>query len=226
MSTLSHSTSRELTRKIAALAMLAAMAFIVSLIRIPAIAFLRYEPKDVIITIAGFLYGPMAVIPISIAVSFIEMITVSDTGPLGMMMNIIATCSFACTASFIYKKWRTHTGAAVGMMCGIIVNVPVMLLWNYLVTPFHMGVYREVVVAMLVPVFLPFNVVKGALTTAMTMMLYKPVRAALKKSRLLPAEVSASQKSSKVNVGALIASAFVLLTGVLVILSWQGIIFR
>jgi len=224
MSTLSHSTSRELTRRIAVLAMLAAMAFIVSLIRIPAIAFLRYEPKDVIITIAGFLYGPMAVIPVSIAVSFIEMVTVSDTGPIGMMMNIIATCSFACTASFIYKKWRTLTGAATGLICGIVVNVPVMLLWNYLVTPFHMGVSREVVVAMLVPVFLPFNVVKGALTAAMTMILYKPVRTALAKSGLLPILDTTSVKKSKVNIGVLIVSVFVLISAVLAILSWQGVI--
>ncbi|MCL2366202.1 MAG: ECF transporter S component [Oscillospiraceae bacterium] len=224
MQTLSHSRSQELTKKIAVLAMLSAVAFIFSLIRIPTVAFLRYEPKDVIMVIGGFLYGPMAVIPMSIVVSFVEMLTVSDTGPIGMIMNIIATCSYACTASFIYKRWRTFQGAAVGLILGIVVNVPVMLLWNYFVTPFHMGVAREVVVQMLVPVFLPFNVVKGSLTAAMTMILYKPIRSALVKSRLMPVSASSVARSSKVSFGVVLVSAFVIITCAVVVLSWQGVI--
>ena len=38
-----------------------------------------------------------------------------------------------------------------------------MLLWNYLITPIYMGMDREeIVVPMLIPVFLPFNLVKAA----------------------------------------------------------------
>ena len=41
------------------LALLASIAYLmVSLIRIPVVMFLKYEPKDVIITIGGFLFGP------------------------------------------------------------------------------------------------------------------------------------------------------------------------
>jgi len=211
-------------RKITALSILVALAFIVALVRIPVVLFLRYEAKDVIITMGGFIYGPLAVIAMSVVLSFLEMITVSDTGPIGMMMNIIATCSFACTASLIYRKWRTLTGALVALVAGIMVNVPVMLLWNYLITPIHLGHPRPVVAAMLLPVFLPFNLIKGALNAALIMLLYKPVRAALLKARLLPAQDSPVKATAKVNIGTVIASAFVLVTCVLVILSWRGLI--
>jgi riboflavin transporter FmnP len=70
----------------------------VALVRIPVVLFLKYEPKDVVITIGGFLLGPMASLIISALVSLIEMFTISDTGPIGCLMNLLSTCSFACTA--------------------------------------------------------------------------------------------------------------------------------
>ena len=66
------------------LALLAAIAYLmVTFIRIPVVMFLKYEPKDVIITIGGFLFGPMASFVVSLLVSLIEMVTISDTTPEG-----------------------------------------------------------------------------------------------------------------------------------------------
>ena len=85
------------TRKTVLLAMLAAIAYMmVALIRIPVVLFLSYEPKDVAVTIGGFLMGPMAAFIISATVSLLEMVTISQTGPIGAIMNLISTCSFAC----------------------------------------------------------------------------------------------------------------------------------
>ena len=61
-----------------------------------------------------------------------------------------------------------------------------MLLWNYLITPIYQKVPRDVVAAMLPTVFLPFNLVKGGLNMAITLLLYKPVVTALRKARLAP----------------------------------------
>jgi len=217
------------TRKLTVLAMLTALAFIVALVRIPTgLLFFRYEAKDVIITIGGFIYGPSAVIAMSIVLSYIEMMTVSDTGYFGFIMNVIATCTFAGTAALVYKKWRTITGAAVGLIAGIMVNVPVMLMWNYFILPLFMpAVTREQALAMLVPVILPFNLIKGILNSALIMMLYKPLRNALDKARILPRSTnldSQTPKSTKMNVGVLLISVFAVVTCVLFILSWRGII--
>ena len=50
-----------------------------------------------------------------------------------------------------------------------------MMFWNYLITPLHMGYPREAVAELLIPVFLPFNLLKGGLNTGITLVLYKPV---------------------------------------------------
>lgn len=175
------------TDKMVTMAMLCTLAYVVMYFcRIPIWSFLKYDPKDVVIVIAGFIYGPLSACLISLVVSVLEMLLVSETGPIGMIMNVLSTCAFACTASFIYSKTRTKTGAIVGLAAGIAVVVPVMLLWNYIVTPLYMEMTRELVAGMLVPIFLPFNIFKGGLNMAITLMLYKPIITALRKANLLP----------------------------------------
>ena len=227
--------SKTKTQKLTALAMMSALAFLLTLLfRIlpipafmPAAPFLDYEPKDVIIVIGGFLFGPLSVVGMSVVVSFLEM-PFSGTGLIGVIMNVLSTCAFACTAAFIYKRWRTLTGAAVGLTVGVIILTAVMVLWNYLLTPLYTTAPREVVVTMLLPVFLPFNLIKGTLNAALTIMLYKSVKTALDKSRLLPSDDAQTDevqvKTVKVNIGALLVSALILITCILVILSWRGII--
>jgi len=46
----------------------------------------------------------MASFCVSVIVSTIEMMTISETGILGCIMNILSSCSFAGVASAIYKK--------------------------------------------------------------------------------------------------------------------------
>jgi len=232
------------TRKLAILALLAALAYVIMVYgRIPVLTvppFLKYDPKDVIFVIGGFLFGPLSVLAMSVVVSFIEMITVSETGIIGFGMNVMSTCAFACTAAFIYKKLHTLKGAIIGLVAGWIAMAVVMVLWNYIITPIYLASLshgfsdmealsesvnqiRPGVASMLIPVFLPFNLLKGGLNAAITMLVYKPVRAALSKSRLLPAPPSDRPKS-KLNAGVMLVSAFMLITGILIILIYQGII--
>ena len=128
------------TRTIVSLAMLTGIAYIVMLVSklMPSVMFLDFDFKDVVICIGGFTFGPSAAAIISILVAFIEMITISTTGPIGFIMNALATCAFCCTASFIYKKMHTKKGAVLGLACGVVCLVVVMLLWNYLITPLYM----------------------------------------------------------------------------------------
>ena len=214
------------TKKLTVLAMLTALAFIVAIVRIPVGLFIfRYEAKDVIIVMGGFIFGPMAVIAMSIVLSFLEMMMLSDTGWIGFFMNVIATCSFACPAAAIYKWRRTISGAALALVVGIAVNVPVMLLWNYLIVPiFAPNIEREQVIGMLVPIFLPFNLIKGGLNAALAMILYKPIRIALDKSRMLPISSDPTAGKQKISLGVLLVSLFVLVTCILIILSWRGVI--
>lgn len=203
------------------LAMLAAIAFLlVALIRIPVVMFLSYEPKDVVIAIGGFLLGPMASFVISLVVSFLEMVTISSTGPIGAVMNLLSTCSFACTAAVIYKRKRTLGGAVIGLLSGSVAMVGVMLLWNYLITPLYMtGTSRSDIAAMLIPVFLPFNALKAGFNTALTLLLYKPLVSALRKTGLVE---NRQTKPGTSKAGLYLLAFLLLATCVLLLLVYQG----
>lgn len=209
------------TRKLTMLGMLGALAFLaVALIRIPVVQFLKYEPKDVVITIGGFIFGPLEAALLSVVVSLVEMVTISDTGIIGCVMNILSTCAFACTASLIYKRNHTLKGAVIGLAVGCALTTAVMILWNYLITPLYMGLPRESVAAMLVPVFLPFNLLKGVLNGGVTLLVYKPLINALRRAGLL--ESSTGKGSGRYNVGLILVALAVIATCVLLVLVWQG----
>ena len=210
------------TKRITAIGMLCAITYVTMVVgRIPIILFLKYDPSDVIVTLGGFIWGPMTSCIVSVIVATLEMITVSDTGILGCIMNIVQTLSFACTASIIYKKKHTLSGALIGLASGWLITVIVMLLWNYLVTPLYMGYPREAVVELLLPAFLPFNLLKGGLNASIIFLLYKPIVTALRKSGY----ISTLEKDTRQqHTGLLILANFIIVTCVLIILSMNGII--
>ena len=210
------------TRELTTLAMLTAIAYaLVCCVHINIVLFLKYEPKDVIIAIGGFLMGPSAVLITSAVVSLIEMFTISDTGIIGCVMNFLSTCAFALPAALIYKRRHTMSGAIAGLVTGTVVMVSTMLLWNYLITPLYMtGTSRSDIAGMLMPVFLPFNLLKAGLNSSFILLLYKPLVVSLRKAGLLPA--TGSMGGAK--LGVTVFAAMLLLACVLYVLVLRGII--
>lgn len=211
------------TKKLSTIGMLCAIAYVLAVVgRIPLVLFLKYDPKDIIIAISGLIFGPLTSFLIALVVSLVEMVTISENGIIGCSMNIISSCSFACTAAFIYKRKHKLSGALFGLFCGCSCQVVVMMLWNYLIAPIYMGYPREAIVELLIPAFLPFNLIKGGLNAAITMLLYKPIVTALRRSNL----VESKQDSGKVriNIGVLLVALLMLMTCVLLMLSFNNII--
>ncbi len=197
------------TKRLTLMAMFAAMAYVLAAVgRIPisSVDFLKYDPKDVILAICGFSMGPLPCALVTIAASLIEMITVGTTGLIGFIMNVLASASFACVAAAIYARKHTLSRAIIGLMSGVIMMTVMMLLWNYLITPMYMGYPREAIAAMLGPVFLPFNLIKGGINAAITMLIYKSVSRALHSMHMLPDAADAPRKDSSVMWTAIVSA--------------------
>ncbi len=210
-------------RRLTAMAMLTALSYIaVALIRIPVVMFLSYEPKDVLLAIGGFLFGPIPGMVMCIAVSLVEMVTISSTGPIGMVMNCLSSCLFVGTAAFIYNRKKTLPRAIMGLVIGALLMTGGMLIWNYLITPLYMHTPRAAVAEMLLPVFLPFNLLKGGLNAAFTMLLYKSAASTLRAAKLLPREEKNTPISRRLPVTAI---ALMIITAlILALLTWRGIL--
>ena len=216
--------SSQQLRNLTLMAMFVALAYAaVAFVRIPVMLWLSYEPKDVFLTIGAFLIGPIAGVIMTVVVALIEMITISNTGIIGFVMNVFSSCLFVCTASIIYHRKRTLSGALIGLVSGALLATGGMILWNYLITPLYMeNTTREQVARMLVPLFLPYNLLKSGLNATLTMLLYKSTASALRAARLLPkAETTTSAKK---HIPVILNSLLVLAALILALLVWKGII--
>lgn len=210
------------TKKITTVGMLCAMALVVNLLIrfpiVPSVSFLNYDPKDIVIVIGGFIYGPAVCFIMSTITSVLEIMFRGGT-ILDVLMNMISTCTFAVTAAYFYKKNHTKKGAIIGLVLGILACAISMLLWNYVVDPIYFQMPRDAVVAMLPAIFL-FNVLKCGMNTGVTIFLYKPIVNILRRTNL----VDKSENEHSASRDMLILGIFIIISVICLILGFQGII--
>lgn len=177
-------------KQIAAAGVFCAFAFVLTnlgnIIPIRFAGFLSFDPKDAMIVMAGFAIGPWAAVGITFACALLELITISTTGIIGFVMNVISSLCFALVPAILYKKNRSFKSAIIGLAISSAVTVAAMLLWNALITPLYMKVPREAVLDMLLPVFLPFNLLKCLINTSIVVFFYKHIMKVLRKIKLIP----------------------------------------
>ena len=97
----------------------------------------------------------------------------------------------------------------------------VMLIWNYIITPMYMTISREAIADMLLPVFLPFNLIKGSINASIAMLLYKPTIKALKTTRLMDGD---DKSDGGVKFFVIAVSVLILISCILAVLIIKGII--
>ena len=201
-------------KKTASIAMLSALAFLARLVfKIP-VSFLTFDIKDTVIALGGLVFGPVSGVVIALVVSLVEMI-ISETGPIGFVMNFVSSAVFAGVASLIYKFKRTFNGAIIGLYSAVAATTAVMLLMNVLLTPIYQGVPRSAVIAMLPTLFLPFNFAKTLLNAAIVMLIYKPVVVAFRKAKIVEGKAM-DIKFGKQSVITIIISSVSLIAAVVI----------
>ncbi|MBQ7319204.1 MAG: ECF transporter S component [Clostridia bacterium] len=172
------------TKRMVAIAMFAALAYACVFVLHIKVAFLTFDAKDAIITVAGLFFGPGAAAALSLLVATLELITISDTGLYGFLMNFASSATFSVLASLVYKYRKTMNGALAGLGCSVLGTTAVMLGLNLVVTPLFLGGTAADVAAMIPTLLLPFNLIKAVLNASLVLVLYKPIATALHSTRL------------------------------------------
>ncbi len=168
----------EKTVKLAKMAMLCAISAVLVIavqIPFPPAPFLKYDPADIPIIISAFAFGPVAALVMTAIISFIQAFMLGGDGLIGFFMHLVATGSFVVVAGNIYKKHKTRKTAVIGLLAGVAVMTLTMMGWNLVITPIFLGVPREAVLGMLLPIILPFNLLKAGINAIVTFLIYKPI---------------------------------------------------
>ena len=168
------------TKKLATMAMLVAVSVVlVYLIHtpiFPSAPFLEYDPADIPILIGTFMYGPVTGLVLTVLASAVQAFTVSAQNHIyGLVMHIIATGTLVLVAGNIYKTGRDTKHMVIGLIAGTLAMAAGMAGANHYITAFYYNMPSSVVDAMLVPVIIPFNLIKAAINSVVAFFAYKIV---------------------------------------------------
>lgn len=150
----------------------------------PAAPFLEYDMADVPIIIITFLYGPLAGLFTTVVVSVLQGLTVSaGSGWIGILMHIFATGCYVLVAGNIFKRFKGIKGEITSLAGGTASMVLAMILWNMLLTPLFMKAPFEAVMQLMLPVFIPFNLIKAGGNSLIAYFVFKAIQQVIKRRK-------------------------------------------
>lgn len=169
-------TNRWDTRQLVTMALMCAIGVLLSFIEfplMPAASFLKYDASAMPAMVCGFAYGPGA----GLAVGLVEYVIhgILKANLPGSLMNIMVIIGYVLPAALVYKKMHTFKGAVLGLALGIVGSLVMAIAGNLIVTPLYLGVPMDAVVEMIIPILLPFNLIKAVLNSVITLIVYKSI---------------------------------------------------
>ena len=141
---------------------------------VPSAPFLEYDPADISILLIGLSYGTGWGILATVITSIIQGLTVSAaSGWIGIVMHILSTGFFVTTVSAFYK---TTSKLAWSLILGTVTVVLVMIPINLVFTGIFIGTGVQMVVKMLIPAIIPFNLLKAGLNAAVAGFVFERIK--------------------------------------------------
>lgn len=180
-------------------AMLSAVAFILMFLDFPIPflipSFIQMDLSELPALIGSFAMGPMCGVLICLIKNLLHLL-ITSTGGVGELCNFILGVAFVLPAGLIYKHKKCKKNAVIGSLAGAVFMGVFSIIPNYfLVYPVYynfmpeetiLNAYQQIIPSMknilqcLVCFNMPFTIVKGLFSTAITMLIYKHISPILK----------------------------------------------
>ena len=177
-------SSRFTTLNLAIMGMLAAVSIILVLtvrIRlIPAAPFLTYDMADIPILLGAFTLGPLAGILVLLASAVVHAFMLGGHDIIGLIMNTASSMTLLLVSSFIFRRLGdTNRSLAISLIIGGLVMTAVIIPLNLIFIPLYTGMPVQAVIDLIIPVLLPFNLLKAAANATIFFLLYRALRVVL-----------------------------------------------
>jgi len=142
-----------------------ALALTVRFPLLPAAPYLLYEPSDVPLLLGAFRLSPAWVSGIAGVVA-VALALVGGGGPIGLVSRFVGSAALALTAALIHRRLaRRRRGRLISVAAGILVYTLAEVLLTVVLGPLFFGDMRTAL-AMVLPVVVPFNLLKGTINGA------------------------------------------------------------
>lgn len=171
---------------------LSAMAVILFYIEIPVVAFYKLDLSTLPAILAGFAMGPVQGLAVIVVKNLVHMLGTS-TMCVGELADILMSSCYVIPAGLIYRSGKNRKSALKAMLAGSALMIAGSVLINYfMLIPAYqvlMGMPLEAIIGMGQAVFgfvdstvklvifitAPFNILKAAVLSLVTYLLYKRV---------------------------------------------------
>lgn len=195
--------NRKRIRRLTIGAMMGAIAFVLLSVNFPIPVLSPFAEIDMAALpelIGGFVLGPIGALEIVVIKVVLKLLVVgTETMYSGELSNFMLSIAFVMPAVLYYRREHTKRGAVIGLIIGSVCKVVVGIFTNlYIVFPFYISLYGLDWAAMVdmcakanpwihdVPTMVafsivPFNIVSTALSSVITMLVYKKISRPLKK---------------------------------------------
>jgi riboflavin transporter FmnP len=201
--------SHDAIRRMVQASLLTALAVILSIWPkfplFPAVSWMKFEFSDIPVLLGGFSLGPVFGFAIAVLKALLNAVFTGDWNYIGLIMNIVSTGIPTVAASLLYKQKKTRARAYLSLGLFLLTQIAVMVPMNYFFGSlnfmlfFGVPTYGEARAAMapLLGWVALFNLIKGAATTVVTAIVYKPLsRTVLSKELLAPKEGKKAPEST------------------------------
>lgn len=185
-------------RRLTGSAMLSGVAFLLAFLEfsVPlSPSFAKMDLSDLPALLAAFAYGPISGVLVELVKNLLQLLTTS-TGGVGELANFLMGCALVVPAGLAYRRHKTRRRAIWGCAAGSLTMGVTAAVVNYfvLLPLFSVFMPLDQVIAAFGEIFpfiqtkldvcllnaLPVNLLKGALISMITMLLYKPLSPVLK----------------------------------------------
>lgn len=163
------------TKRVAVSAMFVALAIATSFIEIaifPAAPFLKFDPSGIFVLLAALLYG----MGTGCVVATLPWVFRLFTNPAGALMSFMMGITGVIVACLIYKRKSDTAGLVIALVCATIASVLMACIANLVVTPLYTGVDVATVAAMIVPIIIPFNIMKFTIDAVVAGLVFVPLK--------------------------------------------------
>lgn len=171
-----QNTNKWGTKQLVTMALMCAISAIFMYVQIPilpAAPFLSYDPSLVPAMVCGFAYGPVSGLTVGVLAVVIHALTTGDW--VGGLMNIVAAAFFVIPAALVYKKAHNFRGAIAGLVLGIICATAASVVSNLTIGVWFWYPSMDFIMPLIVPAIIPFNLIKTALNSVLTLAVYKAI---------------------------------------------------
>ena len=193
--TIAGGSRRPLIVRITTTAIFTALAVALMFLEVPLPLmppFLKFDFSEIPVLVGTFALGPVYGIIIELLKNLIHL-PWTGTMAIGEMSNFITGSIFVGTAGFIYTRKRTRKGAVISMIIATlalaVIAVPVNAFINLPLYASVLGMSMESILGwtqtvnpaidselkLLLLGFVPFNLFKGIVVSAITFCVYKPI---------------------------------------------------